>query len=136
MHSAENQKFPGRTMFWMAPDTAENAVKASLGATNYQGVTERYEVKLTKKGKVTGTWTFTLANGQTWQRAIAYTTASGVSMVANLYLLPDTSKPYLTADNGQQSAPAASASKPKPKSKSAPATTPASTATASATASP
>ena len=135
VHSAQTQKFPGRTMFWMQPNTAQNAVKASLGATNHQGATERYEVKLTEKGKVTGTWNFTLADGQTWQRTIAYTTASGDSMVANLYLLPDTSKPYLTADNGEQTAPTPTATKSKAKSKSTakPTTGASATATASAT---
>lgn len=140
VHSAENQKFPGRTMFWMQPDTAANAVKASLGVTNYQGVTERYEVKLIVKGKVTTYPVFTLANGQTWQRAIGYTTVN--SQVANLYLLPNTGKPYLTTNNGEEAVPSASATKAKPNSKpksasaATPATTPASTATASATASP
>jgi hypothetical protein len=139
VHSAQNQKFPGRTMFWLQPDTAANAVKASLGATNYQGVTEQYEVKLLEKNKVIYSHAFTLANGQTWQIPVKYTTASGDSLVANLYLLPDTSKPYLTTDNGQP-APTASASKPKSTTAASPATTPATTpvptAPASATASP
>jgi hypothetical protein len=136
VHSAETQKFPGRTVFWMQPDKVSNAVKASLGATNYQGVTEQYEVKLTRKGKVTGTWKFTLADGQTWQRVIAYTTRDGVGLVANLYLLPDTARPYRTADNGQQTTPAATGTKPaatpaKPAATPAkPAATPAATAAA------
>jgi hypothetical protein len=139
VHSAQNQKFPGRTMFWLQPDTAANAVKASLGATNYQGVTEQYEVKLLEKNKVIYSHAFTLANGQTWQTPVKYTTASGDSLVANLYLLPDSSKPYLTTDNGQPAS-TASASKPKSTTAASPATTPATTpvptAPASATASP
>jgi uncharacterized membrane protein len=95
--SADAQKYPGYTDFWMTPVKNEPA-QASLGVTNQQGGTERYVLKLLRKGKVISTWPLTLANGQTWQRTISYTLKN--SQVADLYLLPDVSHPYREADNG------------------------------------
>jgi len=117
--NAEAQKFPGYTQLWMTqvePDSqsfvgasqnspgnpqalADNATQAHLGVTNHQGVPETYQLKLSQKNKVTNTWTFTLADGQTWQRTIAYTV--NYKMVANLYMPPNTSSPYRMVDNGQ-----------------------------------
>jgi hypothetical protein len=98
VHSAETQKYAGYTMLWMT--AAKNStVKASLGVTNHQGVAEEYQLKLLEKGKVTTTWKFVLSDGQTWDRTIAYTLK--YSMVADLYLLPDGTKPYRMVDNGQ-----------------------------------
>jgi hypothetical protein len=117
--NAEAQKFPGDTQLWMTqvePDSqsfvgasqnspgnpqalADNATQAHLGVTNHQGVPETYQLKLLQKKKVTNTWVFTLADGQTWQRTIAYTV--NYKMVANLYMPPNTSNPYRMVDNGQ-----------------------------------
>jgi hypothetical protein len=125
--SAEAEKFPGYTMLWMTPvvDNAEaqnigllsnnptaqaqaaeiedqlqgKATEAHLGITNHQGVPEQYELKLLLKGKVTSTWPVTLNDGQSWQQTIAWTTNS--SMLADLYLLPNTSTPFHYVDNGE-----------------------------------
>jgi hypothetical protein len=98
VHSAETQKYSPYTMLWMTKSKA-TADKASLGVTNHQGVAEEYRLKLLDKGKVTTTWNFVLSDGQTWDRTIAYTL--DYSMVANLYLLPDVTKPYRMVNNGQ-----------------------------------
>jgi hypothetical protein len=74
------------------------ATKAHLVVTNHQGVPEQYVLKLLQKGKVTNTWPITLNDGQTWQKTIAYTV--NYSMLADLYLLPNTSTPVHYANNG------------------------------------
>jgi hypothetical protein len=117
VRSADTQKFPGTTALSMTPvllnPPAANPVptasgekfiaptQANLVVTNNQGVTEQYELKLLKKKKVVSTYNFTLSEGQTWQRVIAYTVTQSQSIVADLYLLPDTSKPYRYVDNGE-----------------------------------
>ncbi len=120
--NAEAQKFPGYSAISMTqivpgaqsfvgtsqnsagnPQAfANNATKAHLRVDNHEGVTEQYEVQLVKtvkKKKVTSTWKFTLADSQTWEVTIDYTL--NYKMVANLYILPNTSKPDVTANNGQ-----------------------------------
>jgi hypothetical protein len=117
--SADSQKFPGDTALSLTPvllnpplsnpvpgNPTLNSVftlptQANLVVTNRQGVTEQYELKVLKKKKVVSTYNFTLSDGQTWQRVIAYTVAQNESIVADLYLLPDTSKPYRYVDNGE-----------------------------------
>jgi hypothetical protein len=80
---------------------ASHATKAHLRVDNHEGVTEQYEVQLVqKKNKVTNTWKFTLADGKTWQITIPYTLNN--KMVANLYILPDTKKVVVSANNGQK----------------------------------
>ena len=74
------------------------ATKAHLVVTNHQGVPEQYVLKLLQKGKVTNTWNITLDDGQTWQKTIAYTV--NYSMLADLYLLPNTSAPVRYVNNG------------------------------------
>lgn len=124
--NAEAQKFPSYTMLSMpaivnnaaaqnasilsndpvaqasaaqAADTAESkATQAHLVVTNHQGVPEQYELKLLQKGKVTNTWPITLNDGQTWQKTIAWTL--NYSMLADLYLLPNTSTPFHYVNNG------------------------------------
>jgi hypothetical protein len=124
--NAEAQKFPGYTMLSMtaivnnaaaqnaailsndpvaqaaaasAADTAQQkATQAHLVVTNHQGVPEQYQLKLLRKGKVTSTWPITLNDGQTWQTTIAWTT--NYSMLADLYLLPNTSTPFHYVNNG------------------------------------
>jgi uncharacterized membrane protein len=116
VRSANEQATGGFTMMWLTgtppyvlpaqatPATVTPALptKASLGVTNHEGNPELYELVLHKKGKVAKTWKFTLANGQTWQQVIAYTTQQGYSMVADLYKMPDTKDVYRMVDNGQQ----------------------------------
>jgi hypothetical protein len=81
---------------------ADKATQAHLRVDNHEGVTEQYEVQLVKtvkKKKVTTTWKFELADSKTWQITVAYTLVDPI--VANLYILPDTTKPVVSANNGQ-----------------------------------
>jgi hypothetical protein len=126
--SAEAEKFPGYTMLWMTPvvdnaaaqniallsnnQAAQNqaaevedqlqgeATQAHLGITNHQGVPEQYELKLLRQGKVTNTWSVTLNDGQSWQQTIAWST-NNYEMLADLYLLPNTTTPFHYVDNGE-----------------------------------
>lgn len=78
---------------------ASNATQAHLRVDNHEGVPEQYEVQLVeKKNTIAKTWKFSLADGQTWQVTIAFT--QKYKMVANLYVLPNTTKPNYYADNG------------------------------------
>jgi hypothetical protein len=117
--SAETQKFPGFTQLWftqsepgmqlyqaasatVAANPAANALlatKANLVVTNEEGVSEKYELKLLEKGKVTKTWPITLNNGETWRLTIPFTLNH--SMVAELYLTSNSSKWIDCDDNGQ-----------------------------------
>jgi hypothetical protein len=124
--SADAQKFPGYAMLSMtaivnnsaaqnaailsndpvaqaeaaqaADDAQGRATQAHLVVTNHQGVPEQYQLKLLRNGKVTNTWPITLNDGQTWQKTIAWTTNS--SMLADLYLLPNTTTPFHYVNNG------------------------------------
>ncbi len=82
---------------------ANTATQAHLRVDNHQSATEQYEVQLvenvTAKKKTTKTYQFTLAGNQTWQVTIPYTLK--YKMVANLYILPDTTKVVVSANNGQ-----------------------------------
>lgn len=124
--NAEAQKFPGYTALSMtavvdnaaaqnaailsndpvaqdnaaraADDAQAKATQAHLVVTNHQGVPEQYLLKFLQKGKVTNTWSITLNDGQTWHKTIAWTTND--SMLADLYLLPNTSTPFHYVNNG------------------------------------
>ena len=124
--SAEAQKFPGYTMLSMTPVidnalaqniaalsnnlAAQNqaaemqntlqgkATQAHLYVADHQGVPEQYEVKLLQKGKVVKTWPITLNDGQSWQVTVAWTT--NYSVIADLYLLPNTTTPFHYVNNG------------------------------------
>jgi hypothetical protein len=50
-------------------------------------------------GKVTGTWSITLNDGQSWQKTIAWHT-NNYAMLGDLYLLPNTSTPFHYVTNG------------------------------------
>jgi hypothetical protein len=125
--SAEAEKFPGYTMLWMTPlvdnsaaqniailsnnpaaqaqaaedenTLQQNATQGHLGVTNHQGVPEQYELKLLVNGKVTNTWPITLNDGQSWQKTIAWHTTN-YAMLADLYLLPNTTTPFHYVNNG------------------------------------
>ena len=101
VHSAQAQKVPGYSSIGMAGLQKVNPTQANLTAQNQEGATERYEIKLYRKGKLAETYKFTLANNQSWHKVIAYTVAQGDGISAYLYLLPDTSKWIEYADNGQ-----------------------------------
>lgn len=117
--NAEAQKFPGQTDLGMtaidpnAQSYVGSAVSAGnpaamyntatqghLNVMNREGVTEQYRVTLTlsEKKPVTKTWNFVLADNQTWQVTIPYTVA--YKMVAAVYILPNTTTPYATTNNG------------------------------------
>lgn len=124
--SAEAQKFPGYAILSMTPvvnnPAAQNiavlsnnltaqaqaaeiqdklegeATQAHLYVADHQGVPEQYELKLLQKGKVVKTWPITLNDGQSWQVTIAWTT--NYSVIADLYLLPNTSTPFHYVNNG------------------------------------
>jgi len=82
------------------------ATQAHLVVTDLQGVPEQYQLVLRRKGKVANTWNITLSEGQTWQTTIAWATSNNSpkgadsSMLADLYLLPNTTTPYRYANNG------------------------------------
>lgn len=83
--------------------SAAAATQAHLRVDNHESATEQYEVQLvenvTAKKKTTKTYKFTLADNQTWQVTIPFTLKH--KMVANLYILPDTTKVVVSANNGQ-----------------------------------
>ena len=98
--SANAQKYPGYTQLWLAPRPGQPG-HASLGVDNEQGGTTTYRLVLRRQGRVSATWTLTLASGQTWQRTISYTTS--LAMAADLYRLPDLRDPYRQVGNGASS---------------------------------
>lgn len=84
-------------------DLQAKATKAHLGVTNFQGTPEKYQLKLLQNGKVINTWSITLNNGQTWQRTIPWSNFSAAkpnSLLADLYQLPNTTKPVRYVTNG------------------------------------
>jgi uncharacterized membrane protein len=103
--SANDQKQVATTELGMPPPKGDQA-KTNLDVINHEGDVELYKLKLYQNKKVIRTWTFTLANGATWQKVIAYPTIKqmqdkGTSLVADLYKLPDTSSVYRMVNNGQ-----------------------------------
>lgn len=82
------------------------ATQAHLFVADHQGVPEQYKVVLREKGKVADTWNITLNDGQSWQQTIAWATSANSpkladsSMLADLYLLPNTTTPYRYVNNG------------------------------------
>jgi hypothetical protein len=70
----------------------EHARTASLEVSNQQGAETRYRLVLLRDGKVSAAWSFTLSSGKTWRRAVPYTDRQ--AMVADLYRLPDVTRPY------------------------------------------
>jgi hypothetical protein len=94
---AHVQKYPGYTQLWLSPAVAHSAA-ANLGVTNQQGSSVQYRLVLIRNGKVSDVWNLVLANDQTWQHAISFTTKYPIS--AKLYRLPDLTTPYRSVDNG------------------------------------
>jgi hypothetical protein len=95
--SADTQKYPGYTQLSLSP-LQDKPVTASLGVTNQQGSTLQYRLVLLRKGRVSASWNFTLADGQTWRRTIPFT--DKYLIAADLYRLPDLSHPYRNVGNG------------------------------------
>jgi hypothetical protein len=86
---AAEQHYPGFTQLWLVRPHA-GARTVSLGVSNDEGATTRYQLVLLSDGKVTGRWNLTLRNGQVWRRTPPYT----ANIAAHLYRLPDFSRPY------------------------------------------
>jgi hypothetical protein len=85
------QSKPQFTQLWLSPQR-DNALTGNLGVTNDQGAATQYRLVLLRRGKVSDTWNFTLADGQTWTRTVQLT--SKYTITANLYRLPDLTQPY------------------------------------------
>jgi hypothetical protein len=90
---AESQQYAGFTELWLSSKDHSKSVD-NLGVSNQQGSTEKYRLVLLRKGRVSATWELTLAAGQTWQKTVQITQPTK----ANLYLLPDLSRPYRYVD--------------------------------------
>ncbi len=86
-----HQSKPRFTQLWLSPER-DDARVGSLGVTNDQGAATQYRLVLLRRGKVSDTWNFTLADGQTWTRSVQLT--SKYTIRANLYRLPDLTQPY------------------------------------------
>jgi hypothetical protein len=86
---AASQKYPGFTEFWLT-SRGHSATVFNLGVSNQEGKTEKYRLVLVGAKHKTTTWELTLATGETWQRAVEVIGTTD----ANLYLLPDLSRPY------------------------------------------
>jgi hypothetical protein len=86
-----HQSKPRFTQLWLSPERDDSAV-GSLGVTNDQGAATQYRLVLLRRGKVSDTWNFTLADGQTWTRNVQLT--SKYTITANLYRMPDLTQPY------------------------------------------
>jgi hypothetical protein len=90
---AASQQQPGFTELWLSSQNHSTSID-NLGVSNHEGSRERYKLVLLRKGHVSATWELILATGQTWQKAIHITSPTE----ANLYLLPDLSRPYRYVD--------------------------------------
>jgi uncharacterized membrane protein len=88
---AKIQPEPGFTQLWLSPRT-EKAPTASLGVTNDEGHTTSYRLVLLHNNHQNATWNLTLADGQTWQRAVPF--SSTYTIAAELYRLPDLGHRY------------------------------------------
>lgn len=90
---ATSQHYPGFTELWLSSKGHSTSVD-NLGVSNHEGSTEQYRLVLLRKGHVSATWELTLAAGQTWQKTVKIVQPTK----ANLYLLPDLSRPYRYVD--------------------------------------
>jgi len=90
---AASQHYAGFTELWLS-SKGHSTTTDNLGVSNQQGITEKYRLVLLRKGHVSATWELTLAAGQTWQKTVHIKQPTK----ANLYLLPDLSRPYRYVD--------------------------------------
>ena len=86
---AASQKYPGFTELWLT-SRGQSTTIYNLGVTNQEGKTEKYRLVLVRARHKPTTWELTLFTGETWQRAVEVIGTTS----ANLYLLPDLSRPY------------------------------------------
>jgi hypothetical protein len=99
-----HQSEPRFTQLWLVPKR-HDAQAGNLGVTNDQGGATQYRLVLLRRGKVSDTWNFTLADGQTWTRTVRLT--SSYTIEANLYRLPDLKQPYRYVSTGTDQGPGA-----------------------------
>jgi hypothetical protein len=85
------QPTPGFTALSLSA-RGERAPTANLEVRNEQGATTRYRLVLLRAGRVSAAWSFTLANGESWRRVVPC--AARDALAANLYRLPDFTRPY------------------------------------------
>jgi hypothetical protein len=90
---ATSQAYPGFTELGLSSKDHSTYVD-NLEVTNHEGKTEKYRLVLLRKGHVSATWELTLASGQSWQKIVQIKGPT----TANLYLLPDLSRPYRYVD--------------------------------------
>jgi hypothetical protein len=90
---AASQQYPGFTELWLSSKGHSTSID-NLGVSNNEGSTEKYRLVLLRNGKVSATRELTLTAGQTWQETVQITSPTR----ANLYLLPDLSRPYRYVD--------------------------------------
>lgn len=89
---AASQQYPGFTELWLTAHSFSTSTD-NLGISNQEGRTENYRLSL-QEGRVSTKWDITLTPGQTWQRAVRVTAEAR----ADLYLLPNLTKPYRYVD--------------------------------------
>jgi hypothetical protein len=90
-YGAAIQPEPRFTQLWLSP-RSETAPSASLGVTNDEGHTTSYRLVLLHNGRLNAIWNLTLADGQTWQRAVPF--SDKTTIAAELYRLPNLSRRY------------------------------------------
>jgi hypothetical protein len=88
---AATQQYGGYTELWLTKQPHSTKLY-NLGVSDQEGKTEEYRLVLSRTKKKNETWEISLSSGESWQRAVAVTDAAA----ANLYLLPDVSRPYRT----------------------------------------
>jgi len=88
---AAAQRYPGYTQLW-ADRTPGNAATVRLGVGNHEGRTMRFLLVYVDNGHRAASWHLVLADGQAWQRS--QRAAAGHAVRAELFRLPDASRPY------------------------------------------
>jgi hypothetical protein len=85
------QHNPGFTQLWLVRP-GQNAATVTVGVGNREGTTIRYRLVLLRRGRPIARWDLTLANDQTWHQSPSF--SRHYTITANLYRLPDLSRPY------------------------------------------
>jgi hypothetical protein len=93
---AISQGYSGFTELWLS-STNHSAGRDSLGVQNRQGKQEAYRLVLRRAGRTVSIWNLSLGPGQTWQRTMQVAAKTS----ADLYLIPNLSRPYRYVDTGQ-----------------------------------
>jgi hypothetical protein len=88
---AAAQHYPGYTQLW-ADRAPGNAATVRLGVGNHEGRTMRFLLVYVDNGHRAASWHLVLADGQAWQRS--QRAAAGHAVRAELFRLPDASRPY------------------------------------------